>query len=480
MSRPCRACWLARLLLEVVLVALLTVGSIGRATAQSADDSQFADGSQFIVVRDAETETLLRNFANPLFRAAGVDPNLVRIILLRDDAINSFVSTGNRMFINTGLIAKAESASELVGAIAHETGHIRGGHLARLPEAMRDAMLETLAATLFGAAVAVGGGGGNSHAPVRDSSAANAGIGAVLGGQQLAMRNFLGFNRIIEASADQGAVQFLDRVHWSARGMLDLFRRLQDETLLSAALQDPYVQTHPLTQSRIAFIEDHLARGPYADAALPPGFEAGFQMVKAKLIGFLTPSSRTLQRYSATDRSPPARYARAIALYRLGQTAPALQLIDGLLAEQPSSPWFHELKGQVLFEAGRVREALVPYRAAAHLAPEQPQIRSALARAMIEVGDPALLRPAIGELESALAREPDDGDSWHALSIAWGRAGKIGQADLALAEEAMLNGDIRMANLWAGKAGKLLPPGPAKMRAGDISNAVKRENRKGF
>ncbi len=457
-----------------MLAAAHVAGSVSRAGAQPAN------GQPIEIVRDAETESLLRNFANPLFRAAGVDPNLVRIILVRDDAINSFVSTGNRMFINTGLITKAESADELVGVIAHETGHIRGGHLAKLPEAMQAAMLEGLAATLMGAAVAVGGSRSSAHTPYYDNSASSAGIGAALGGQQLAMRNFLGFSRVIEASADQGALEFLDRLHWSARGLLAMFRRLEDETILPESMQDPYVQTHPLAATRIANVADHLARSPYANAKLPPGFETGFQLVKAKLIGFLTPSSVTLQRVRDTDAAPTARYTRAIALYRLGHTDEALKLIDGLLAEQPGSPWLYELKGQVLFEGGRGRLSLAPYREAVRLAPEQPQIRSALGRAMIETGDPLLLKPAIAELQSALAREGDDGLSWHALGVAWGKMGDLGQANLALAEEALLNGDIATAKLWATKAEKLLPPGPAQLRATDISNAVKRENRKGF
>ena len=91
-----------------------------------------------VTIRDAETETLLRTFANPLFRASGVDPASVRMILIRDDALNAFVSTGNRLFVNTGIISKADEALELIGVLAHEAGHIRGGHLARLPELMRE------------------------------------------------------------------------------------------------------------------------------------------------------------------------------------------------------------------------------------------------------------------------------------------------------------------------------------------------------
>ena len=437
----------------------------GRVFAQSAPQS--APGRRITLIRDAETETLLRTFANPLFRAAGVDPNLVRIMLIRDNAINSFVSTGNLMFIHTGLIEKAKSASELVGVIAHETGHIAGGHLARLPQAMREAMIESIVAMLLGAAAGMAS---------RDGSA----MGGAIGGQELAMRNFYSFDRGIERSADEAAMAFLDANRWSARGLLQLFETLQGEEALMPSMQDPYLLTHPLTQERIAFVRHHVATSPYSNNPLPPGFESGFQMVRAKLRGFLTPSSVTLRTVAAADPSAPARYARAIAYYRLGHVNEAVGLIDGLLREQPSSPWLYELKGQVLYENGRVREAIAPYREAIRLAPDQPLIHIALAQALVETGDPALLRPAVRELQPALERAPENAEGWRTLGTAWGKLGNIGEANLALAEEAMVNGEIPTARAFAARAEKQLPQGPARLRAIDISNAVKKENRVGF
>ncbi len=418
------------------------------------------------MIRDAETETLFRTFANPLFRAAGVDPNLVRIILIRDNAINSFVSTGNLLFVNTGLVMKADSALELVGVLAHETGHIAGGHLAKLPEAMREAMISSIAAMLIGAA---------AGAVTRGE-----GLASAVAGQQIAMRNLLSFTRGMERSADQGAMQFLDANKWSAQGLLDLFHHLEGQEFLSRAQQDPYLMTHPVTRERIEFVQNHIATTPFAKNPLPQGFDAGFLMVRAKLQGFLQPSSVTLRAIPENDASPPARYARAIALFRLGHLPEALALIDGLLAAQPSSPWLYELKGQMLFENGRVRDSLTPYRAAIRLAPEQPQIRIALAHAMVETGDPLLLRPAIQELQSALDKERDNADGWRTLGTAWGKLGDTAQANLALAEAAMANDDIPTARHLASRAEKSLPPGPARLRATDISNAVKKENRSGF
>lgn len=279
-----------------------------------------------VTIRDAETETLLRTFANPLFRASGVDPVSVRTILIRDDALNAFVSTGNRLFVNSGIIAKANSALELIGVLAHEAGHIRGGHLARLPEMMREAMMKSVAAMLIGVAAGVAG------------RSADAGMGAVLGGQQLAQRGLLSFTRSMENAADQSALFALEQLGWSARGLSALFRRMQDQDALIDDLQDPYIRTHPLTRDRMEAISAHLARSRFTNAPLPTGFEAAFLMVRAKLRGFLEPSTVTLRRVRENDATPSARYARGIALYRLGHTDEALRIIDGLLAEQPSSP----------------------------------------------------------------------------------------------------------------------------------------------
>lgn len=446
--------------LPVSLAAAAVAGGTARA--------QGAGPPPLIVIRDAETETLLRNFANPLFRAAGVEPNMVRIILIRDDALNAFVGTGNRMYVNTGIIAKSDSALELVGVLAHETGHIRGGHIAKLPEAMREAMIKSMVAMLVGAAAGVAARNGA------------AGMGAAMGGQQMAQRSFLSFTRGMESSADQAAVYALDRVGWSAKGMMELFQRMRDQDALVMEMQDPYLLTHPLTRDRIEFVRQHIARSPYSNAKLPAGFDVAYVMVREKLRAFLEPSSVTLRRVKASDKSPAARYARAIALYRLGRTDEALVPLDSLLAEAPGNPFLHELKGQVLFEGGRAQASLGPYREAARLAPDQPQIRAALARAMIETGDTAMLQPAVQNLQSALARERDDPSAWRSLGVAWGRLGNMGEADLALAEEAMLMNDIARARMLARRAEKQLPRGPSRQRAADVANAVRKENREGF
>ncbi len=406
---------------------------------------------------------LIRMFAAPLFRVAGLNANLVRITLLQDRAINAFVSTGNRMFLHTGLIQSISSAQELLGVMAHETGHVSGGHLSMISEQMQMAMLKSIAFMVLGAAAGVA---------ARDS---NAGVGVAMAGQAIAERGLYAFSRAQESAADQAGMTFLDRNGWSAAGMLRLFERLQEQELLASERQDPYLRTHPLTRERIETVRDHVAQTRYGPP--PAEFESGLAMVKAKLDGFLDSPAATQRRYRADDPRPMARYALAIAYYRSGNTQPAVALMDSLLAEQRQNPWFHELKGQILFDGQRPREALESYRTATRIAPREPLLRMELARVMIELNDPTLLRPAIAELESSLSRERDNPFTWRQLGIAWGRLGEQGQSSLALAEEALLQGDDSLARLQAQRAENALPPGPAKLRAQDIRNSLRRSNR---
>jgi predicted Zn-dependent protease len=417
-----------------------------------------------VTIRDAETEALIRAIAEPLFRAAGVDPALVRITLIQNRAINAFVATGNRLFIHTGLIQQSDGPLELIGVLAHETGHISGGHLARLPEEMRAAMIRAVAAMLLGGAAAAATGSGDAAAAV------------ALGGQQMAMNELYAFSRQQEQAADQAAIALLERTGWSARGLERLLQRMMDQELLSVGRQDPYLRTHPLSRDRLEFVRERLAHSRHADAPVPPAIEVGFAMVRAKLDGFLDSPAATARRYPPRDNSAPARYARAIATFRTGRIGEAAEMLDDLIREQPSSPWLHEMKGQVLFEGGRPREAIGPYREAARLAPGEPLVRTGLGRALMETGDAALLRAAIAEFEASLRLEREQPFAWRQLGLARGRAGDTALADLALAEEAMLRGDHGGVRLLAGRAEQALPPGPARLRAQDLRNAARRDN----
>ncbi|GAA0599960.1 M48 family metalloprotease [Craurococcus roseus] len=438
---------------------------LATSTPFSAARAQGGAGA-LVTVRDAETEGLLRAIAHPLFRVAGVDPALVRMTLIQARPINAFVTTGNRLFINTGLIQQSAGAGDLAGVLAHETGHIAGGHVARLPEEMRNAMLRSLAGMLLGGAAAAAGGGGGAAAA------------GMLGGQAMAQGELFAFSRAQEQAADQAGMTFLDRLGWSGSGLRRLLLRMQEQEMLTVGRQDPYLRTHPLSRDRLEFVTDWVERAGAArgDAGLPAGLEAAFLMVRAKLDGFIDPPLSTWRRYGENDGSAPARYARAIAQHRSGRADAALGLLDGLVREQPSNPWLRELQGQVLFEAGRVAEAVGPLREAARLAPGEALVRLALGRALMEAGDPALLRAAAAELEASLRIERENAFAWRQLAVAQGRLGLAAQADLALAEEAMLVGDFPAVRTLAQRAEAALPPGPLRLRAADLRHAAQRDN----
>ena len=419
-----------------------------------------------VTVRDAETESLLRAIAHPLFRVAGVDPALVRMTLIQARPINAFVTTGNRLFINTGLIQQSAGAGDLAGVLAHETGHIAGGHVARLPEEMRNAMIRSIAGMLLGGAAAAAGGGGGAAAA------------GMLGGQAMAQGELFAFSRAQEQAADQAGMTFLDRLGWSGSGLRRLLLRMQEQEALVVGRQDPYLRTHPLSRDRLDFVTDWVERAGAVrgEAPMPPGLEAAFRMVRAKLDGFIDPPLTTWRRHPEGDGSAPARYARAIAQHRSGRADAALGLLDGLVREQPSNPWLRELQGQVLFEAGRVAEAVGPLRDAVRLAPGEALVRLALGRALMEAGDPALLPAAAAELEAALRIERENAFAWRQLAVAQGRLGLPARADLALAEEAMLTGDFPAVRTLARRAEEALPPGPLRLRAADLRHAAHRDN----
>ncbi len=450
---------------SVLLALSLAISALSLPPLSSSALSQEREPkARLFLIRDAETETLLRGFATAIYRAAGLDPRTIRIVLVRDRAINAFVTTGNRMFIHTGLLLQTDSALEVVGTMAHETGHVVHNDISKAHDNTRETMLKTLGSLLIAGAAGIASHDGG------------VGAGAMMGGLSMAQRGFMSFSRTQEESADDAALRFLDRLGWSARGLARLFERLQLEDALVSDRTDPYLLTHPLSRDRVSFVRDHIA-ATQGMGDLPPRLEADYRLVRAKLDGFLSIPRTVLRAYPATNTSPEARYARAAAEHQFSHRAEALALMDGLIAEQPNNPWFHELRGQILYENGQAVPAVAAYRQAVRLASDQPLLRQGLAQAMLETGAPAMIREAVEVLDIATRQDPEDDTSWHLLGIAWGRAGNIGQANLALAEEAMLTRDVTSARRFARVAGDSLPQGPAKLRALDIANAMKKENR---
>ncbi len=430
----------------MLLAALLLVVPTGPSAARSIG-----------LIRDAEIEHYLETLTAPILEAAGLGRNSVRIYIVQDSQLNAFVAGGMNLFINTGLLMRTTRSDQLAGVIAHEVGHIAGGHLSRVPAAANRATAEAILATLLGAATAIVG-------------APEIGAAIISGGQSYAQSNFMRFTRGQEQAADQAGVTYLDRAGISSKGLGEFFHVLEKENVLAVSRMSPYLQSHPLTRDRINFVENHVARHPVAEP--PPGEAEAHARMVAKLQAFLGDPQQVLQRYDG-DESVPGRYARAIAQYRLPDLDRALADIDALLAEYPDDPYFHELKGQMLFENGRIEAAIEPYREAVRLAPNSPLLEIGFGRALLEAGDGGDNREAIQQFEDALQREPTNAFGWRMLGIAQGRAGIEGLSNLSLAEYALLVGKPEDAKLYARRAeSRIDPSDPAWLRLQDVLRVI--------
>ncbi|MBS0518859.1 MAG: M48 family metallopeptidase [Proteobacteria bacterium] len=418
-------------------------------------------GQRLNLVRDAEIENTIRTFLTPIWRVAGLDPEAVQIMIVQDNSLNAFVAGGQRIFINTGLLMRTETPNQLIGVLAHETGHIAGGHLARQQEELRRlSTLQILEMLLGGAAIAGGSlaGGGMGRSQTGTGSTQIPG----------SLYSYLQYSQAQEASADQAAITYLERTHQSPKGTEQFLHILEQQERMLIGRRDPYLTDHPLTPDRIESFHNAASRSPYANTPDSPRFIELHRRMVAKLLGFTAPSI-ALQRYSEGDRSVPARYGRAIALYRTGALGSALLTIDGLIKDYPNDPYFHELRGQMLFENGHVAQALPSYRRAVQLLPGAAIIKIDFARALLETNNPANDQEAVRNLEIARQAEPDNFELWRLMATGYSRMNNRGMTSLARAEMAVIRGDRPEAQAMAAGAVRELPPGtPAWQRAQDI------------
>jgi predicted Zn-dependent protease len=442
---------------RIIILFSLTLFALAPFRAASAQQ-----GQRLNLIRDAEIESTIRTFLTPIWRVAGLDPEAVQIMIVQDNTLNAFVAGGQRIFINTGLLMRTETPNQLIGVLAHETGHIAGGHLARQQEELRNlSTIQIIEMLLSGAAMA---GGSIAGGGIGRAGQTGPGSNPVSG----ALATYLQYSQAQEASADQAAITFLDRTHQSPKGAAQFLRILEHDERLQIGRRDPYLTDHPLTPDRIATFERAAAESPYGNVPDSPKFIELHKRMVAKLIGFTAPDL-ALQRYSEADRSVPARYARAIALYRKGALGSALLTIDGLLQEHPDDPYFHEVRGQMLFENGRAAEAVKSYRRAVQLLPSAHVIKIDFARALLETHVPDNDREAIRNLEIARQSESDSFELWRLMATGYSRLNNEGMTSLARAEMAVVRGDRSEAQAHAAAAVRQLPPGtPAWQRAQDI------------
>lgn len=422
------------------------------------------------LIRDAEIENLLRVYSKPIFKVAGLAQQNINIHLIGQRSFNAFVVDGHNMFFHVGTLMLAKTPNQVIGVIAHEAGHIAGGHLSRLRQAMSHArstsmMLRVLvlAATAAGAAA-----GANVGA---------AGAGVLLGGQELTQRYVLSYRRAEESSADQAGLSYLSATGQSAKGMLETFAYLANQGLGSLKYADPYVQSHPFPSQRIIRLRDLARRSRYFDKRDNPALQTRHDMMRAKLSGFLDNPQTVLNRYPSSDQSLPAQYARAIASYRRSGVRAFLPKIDALIRIQPQNPYFYEIKGQFLFKSSEIKAAIPPLRKAVSLAPKEALIRILLAQALLANAqnsgklNPALLDEVISNLKHALIKETCSAIGYRQLATAYGLKKNIPQAMLASAYAYQYEGKNDLAKRQAKDAKKSFKPGTTNwLKADDIVN----------
>ena len=433
------------LTLAVAALALLVPSLDSVAQAQS-------------ILRDAETEAFFRDISKDMVVAAGLDPRNVQIILVGDSSINAFVTGGQNVFIHSGLIIAADNVGEVQGVIAHELGHIAGGHNVRFGEGAGPATNISLL-SLVGAAAAIALGAGE------------AGM-AILGlGTAAAQGKFLSFTRDQESRADQAGALYLGKAGLSGKGSISFFQKLAGQEFRLAIPQDnEYARTHPLSSTRVANLQQVYQRDPAYNKPMDPALQARFLRVRGKLIGFVDEPPRVLARFPESDQSVPAHYARAYAWHRSAYADAATGEVDKLLKTAPGDPYFLELKGQILLESGKVQDAVPVLRQAVRNAPNEPLIMTLLGHALISTEAKAELAEAEPLLKKAIARDRENPFAWYQLGVIYDRKGDEPRAALAAAERYNLEGNAKGAQANARLALNGLPKGsPDWIRADDIA-----------
>ena len=444
-------------LVRMLMIALV-LATAAMQPAAAADEDQGP-----AVLRDAETELLFRDLSAPLIRGAGLDPNNVDVVLLNSPTINAFVSQGQRVYLYAGFLMKADNVNEVQGVVAHEIGHIAGGHAIRLQQGVGEATGITIATMILGAlAIAAGAG--------------DAGLGIMMAGQRAALGKFLAFSRTQESSADQAGASYLSAAGVTGKGLLSFFGKLENQEYRLAIYEtESYDRTHPISRDRVAALQDVLSKDPAWNRPIDPALEARFQRVKAKLFGFVNPRQAVIA-YPESNQSVPAHYARAYAYHMGGYPDKALAEADALLATDPHDPFFLELKGQILLESGRPAEAIAPLREATAKSGNSPLIASMLGHALIATEKRDNFDEAKQVLKAAVGRDNENPFAWYQLGIIYDQEGDVARAALATAERNNLEGKPKLALASAQMAMRGIPQGtPDYLRAQDIAMVSRAE-----
>jgi len=408
------------------------------------------------LLRDTEIEETMRDYTTPILRAAGLTPSAVDLYLVNDPSLNAFVTRGQNIFLHSGIILESDTPNQLKGVIAHEAGHIAGGHIVRSDYGQRSAYGAILIAAGIGLAAILAGEG-------------EAGALVLGGSQQFGTIEYLAYSRVNESAADQYAAKYMEATGQSTQGLIDFFERFRVQEVLSQARRYPYFRGHPLSGDRIDALREKVEDSAYTGKPDSAQDQHRLDMAKAKLRGFLEGPQLVFSRYPPDDQSQYARYARSVAYFKGADLKNAVREIDSLIAEEPKNPYFHELKAQILYESGQGPDSIAPSEKALELRPNSPLLEIALATALLESNETAPINRSVTLLKSALQKERDNGFAWYTLSRAYGKLGEEAMAKYATAEQAYAVGDIQRARSFAQRAQQdLRRDQPQWRRAADI------------
>ncbi|MEC5321795.1 M48 family metalloprotease [Aurantimonas sp. A3-2-R12] len=447
------------------LSARLTALAVALAVALApvAAEAARSEKASLPVVRDAEIEALIGEYARPILKAAGLSRSGIEIVLVNSGSFNAFVA-GRRIFVNTGAIIATETPNQLIGILAHEIGHLAGGHQQRLRQQLERAKTIAIVAGLLGAGVAVAG------ASLGARGAAQAGAGLMAGGGDLARRGLLSYQRGEESTADRAALTYLRKTGQSGKGLLETFETLDRNNLFASGRSGNYLSSHPLPRERIAALKQVAQESPDFNRQDSPGLAQRHDLARAKIVAYNGGASEVRRLFARNPRGLAALYGHAIATHLSGSPATALQKIEALIAAQPNSPWFHEMRGEILMDAGRWQEAAAAFSKAVKLDKSGSGILKAeVGQALVTGGDRSQMDKAVDLIQSGLQSDPVNSVAYRFLAMAYGRLGDVGRAELATAEGYWHGGSFRQAKIFATRAQQKLKPGsPAWLKAQDI------------
>ena len=408
------------------------------------------------IIHDAEIENFLEEISHPIFSEANLNLNSVDIYIFNDKSINAFVACGQKIFVNTGLIQSFETPSMLRGVMAHETGHIAGGHLARSDEALERAQTPMIVGLLLGIGAAIAG----------DGDAAQA---LLLGSQQIAQGMVAKYSRSQESAADQAAIKYLEGIKKSSNGMLEVLYKFANQEALSSNRQSVRVRSHPISRDRIRSLEQKVNKSQFINERDNEKILFQYKMIQAKLDGFLNNPNDVIRKAKKDSSLIFNKYSLAVAYYRKALLKESLSALNEMINQYPNNPWFYELKGQVLYESGKIRESIIPYRKSLSISPNEPLLMVALATALNALENKSNAIEAISLLKKSLMHDQKNTQTWFQLAISYSRINDIGNAELASAERHFLTGNVKMASFHAKKSLKYNKNSSiSKLRAQDI------------